>query len=203
MVLTIANRLCGSFLRSIGESSHERSVARCPTSRMSHVASGRPVEFTEAVVERRFEGLVREHQRAVFAYARSMTRSTALAEEATQDTFVRAWKYLDSFRGDGSLEGWLIRICRNCVFDLVQRESRADIVSLQPVVEAPDHRADIYGFLDGLSPADREILMICGVLGFDYDSASEILDIPIGTVRSRLSRARVHLGDAMREADVA
>lgn len=157
----------------------------------------------DAIVDRRFEDLVHEHHRAVFAHARSMTRSASLAEEATQDTFIRAWKYLDSFRGEGSFEGWLMRICRNCVFDLVRSESRADVVSLRPVIEAPDYRADVYEFLDGLASMDREILLICGVLGFDYESAASMLDVPIGTVRSRLSRARGHLSEAMREAEAA
>ncbi len=149
----------------------------------------------------RFERLVREHHRSVFAYARSMTRSVNLAEEATQDTFVKAWKHLDSFRGEGSLEGWLIRICRNCVFDLAKRERAGDVVSLQPAVTAPDHQSDLWAMIDTLSVDDREILVVCGVLGYDYESASTLLDVPIGTVRSRLSRARGRLSDVMHQAE--
>jgi len=153
------------------------------------------------MTDERFESLVKEHHRSVFTYARSMTRSVNLAEEATQDTFVKAWKHLDSFRGDGSIEGWLIRICRNCVFDLLKRERGGDVVSLQPVVAAPDHQSDLWSMIDSLSVVDREILVVCGVLGYDYESASALLDVPIGTVRSRLSRARARLSDVMDNAE--
>ena len=53
-------------------------------------------------------------------------RDRSLAEEAVQETFLRAWKYQDSFARRGSFEGWLIRICRNCVIDLAQRAARTD-----------------------------------------------------------------------------
>lgn len=151
--------------------------------------------------DERFERLVREHHRSVFAYARSMTRSDNLAEEATQDTFVKAWKHLDSFRGDGSLEGWLIRICRNCVYDISKRQSKGVVASLEPAVTAPDHQSELWSMIDMLSDDDREILVVCGALGYDYESASTLLDLPIGTVRSRLSRARARLSDVMQQAE--
>lgn len=151
--------------------------------------------------DERFERLVKEHHRSVFAYARSMTRSDNLAEEATQDTFVKAWKHLDSFRGEGSLEGWLIRICRNCVFDLARRQHTNDVISLRPVVETPDHQSELWAMIDTLADTDREILVVCGVLGYDYESAATLLDLPIGTVRSRLSRARGRLSDVMQRSE--
>lgn len=168
---------------------------------MADVASPLRSDFNGGMSDRHFDEMVRAHHRSVYAYARSMTRSNTLAEEATQDTFVKAWKYLDSFRGDGSQEGWLIRICRNCVLDLIAREAKADVVSLQPVVEPPDFQAEVFDVLDRLAASDREVLVICGVLGFDYETAASILDVPVGTIRSRLSRARAHLADSMREAE--
>ena len=151
--------------------------------------------------DERFEKLVKEHHRSVFAYARSMTQSVNLAEEATQDTFVKAWKHLDSFRGDGSFEGWLLRICRHCVFDISKRENSGVVVSLEPPVTVPDHQSDLWAMIDTLSVDDREILVVCGVLGYDYESAATLLDVPIGTVRSRLSRARARLSDVMEKAE--
>ena len=131
-----------------------------------------------------FERLVAEHHRAVFAYARSMTGSAVLAEEATQETFIRAWRYLDSFRGTGSREGWLIRICRRCALDLLHRERRHGARSLRPAAVQPDHRAELWLVLDSLPTADREVLTVCGILGYDYETAATVLELPIGTVRS-------------------
>lgn len=130
-----------------------------------------------------------------------MTRSEVLADEAVQETFIRAWRYLDSFRSDGTMEGWLIRICRRCVIDMVAREQRADVVTIRPAVQPPDRRPEVWALLDGLSAADREVLVICGVLGYDYQSAGTILDLPVGTVRSRLSRARARFRDAIESAE--
>ena len=147
-----------------------------------------------------FERLVRENQRAVRTYAQSIATTRTIAEDAVQDTFLRAWKYLDSFRGDGSVEGWLIRICRRCVFDLERREKRnRDLAEHHDtaVVEHPDHRSETLALLVSLPPEQREVIALCGLLGYDYSSASAILDVPVGTVRSRLHRARAALGASL------
>ena len=141
---------------------------------------------------------MRTHHRAVRTYARSMASSDALADDAVQETFLRAWRYLDSFRGSGSFEGWLIRICRRCIIDLEQRERRASAAALPaaPAV-APDYRSEIVSVMATLPPAHREVLVLCGVLGYDYDDAARVLDIPVGTVRSRLHRARTALAERL------
>lgn len=153
--------------------------------------------------ERKFEQLVEESHQAVFAYARSMTGSNTLAEDAVQETFLRAWRYLDSFRGQGSFEGWLIRICRRCVYDLAARESRAEVISLEPRVTEPDNRPEILMVLSSLAVEHREVLVVCGVLGYDYETAATVLDLPVGTVRSRLHRGRAALAAALEHENVA
>lgn len=153
-------------------------------------------------MERRFETLVRRHHVAVTAYARAMASSAALAEDAVQETFLRAWRYLDSFRGDGSFEGWLIRICRHCVIDLERTERRhARPVDL-PVAEVRDQgsTAELTDLMTTLPSEHREVLVLCAVLGYDYEAAAAVLDLPVGTVRSRLSRARKRLADDLRDA---
>lgn len=157
-----------------------------------------------AVRDRRFEQLVRAHQHAVRAYARSMASTPANADDAVQETFLRAWRYLDSFRGDGSFEGWLIRICRRCVIDVETRERRSADASAAAAAEAawhaaegPDERGETMALVAGLPPDQREVVVLCGVLGYDYESAAAVLDIPIGTVRSRLHRGRAALAQAL------
>ena len=146
-----------------------------------------------------FDELVRRHAGAVAAYARAITRNGWDAEEAVQETFLRAWKYLDTFDRRGSFEGWLIRICRNCVIDLAERDSRreqptADVIEL--AIE-PDHRGEVHDLLDRLPLPQREVLVLCGMFGYDYEAAAHILDVPVGTVRSRLSRARAGLAELL------
>ena len=129
-----------------------------------------------------------------------------MAEDATQETFLRAWRYLDSFRGTGSREGWLLRICRNSVYDLEAKErrgvpaDRADVIRLDrpgpaAAIAAPDadpglFESDVVELINQLPVDHREILVLCGVLGYSYEDAAAVLDVPVGTVRSRLSRAR-------------
>lgn len=145
--------------------------------------------------DRRFEELVRANQRAVRTYARSLASTPTIAEDATQETFLRAWRFLDSFRGEGSFEGWLLRICRNCLHDLEAKERRR-----LPLVEdacrlsvSPDHRHELLDVIERLPLDQREVIVVCGILGYDYESAAAVLDAPIGTIRSRLHRARTNL----------
>lgn len=152
-----------------------------------------------------FEQIVRTHADAVHAYARALSNDAWLAEEAVQVTFMRAWKYQDSFDGHGSYEGWLIRICRNVVFDLVKQ--RTHDRSLDQVTEQATDRdtdqtseAEIGDLIDHLPMAQREVLTLCGVMGYDYESAAELLGVPVGTVRSRLHRGRAALSTALDDA---
>jgi RNA polymerase sigma-70 factor, ECF subfamily len=158
--------------------------------------------LTSAVHDAHFERLVRDHHRAVHTYARSMASTPTIAEDAVQNTFLRAWKYLDSFRGNGSFEGWLIRICRRCIIDLENRQRRDTELAApqahQLHAHPPDNRAETLALIGDLPREQREVVVICGILGYDYDSAATILDIPVGTVRSRLHRGRAALAEALR-----
>ena len=142
---------------------------------------------------RAFDELVRQHAGAVTSYARAMCRDRWQAEEAVQETFLRAWKYQDSFAKRGSFEGWLIRICRNCVIDLAAREARAHDLEVVEIAVEPDRAGEVHDLLARLPTAQREVVLLCGVLGYDYESAATILDVPLGTIRSRLSRGRQSL----------
>ncbi len=142
---------------------------------------------------KRFEALVHAHAGAVSAYARAVAPDPWTAEDAVQETFLRAWKYLDSFRGQGSFEGWLIRICRNCIIDLV---THRPLVLDERLPERPapaDTTSEVYDLVERLPLEHREVVALCGLLGFDYASTAEILGVPVGTVRSRLHRARAIL----------
>lgn len=140
--------------------------------------------------DRQFDELVRAHAGAVSAYARAVAPDAWTAEDAVQETFLRAWKYLDSFRGSGSFEGWLIRICRNCIIDLAARRVPVPTETIPEQPEAPDTSHEIYELLGQLPIEQREVIALSGLLGYEYTAVAELLGIPVGTVRSRLHRAR-------------
>jgi RNA polymerase sigma-70 factor (ECF subfamily) len=152
-----------------------------------------------------FDELVRRHAGAVSAYARAMTRDRWEAEEAVQETFLRAWQYLHTFDDRGSFEGWLIRICRNRIIDLAQRNARHEhpVSEVADLPVPPDHRGELHDLLDRLPLPQREVLLLCGAFGYDYDAAASILDVPVGTVRSRLHRARQGLSALLDDTEAS
>jgi RNA polymerase sigma-70 factor (ECF subfamily) len=147
-----------------------------------------------------FDTMMRENIRSVTAFALSITSNPHLAEEAVQETFIRAWRYWPTFRHESAAISWLITICRRVVIDMAKK-SRVHEQLPDNVVEIRDHFAStaIYDMVRELPLPQREVVVLCAVLGFDYDSAATTLNIPIGTVRSRLARAREHLGRQLDE----
>ncbi|MEN9553075.1 MAG: hypothetical protein RLZ67_1073 [Actinomycetota bacterium] len=142
-----------------------------------------------------FDSVMRENLAAVSAYARSATSRSYIAEEAVQETFIRAWRYWPTFRNESSVLSWLITICRRVIIDLVQKDL---VVEELPAEIADNHdvyeQSAIQELISHLPLAQREVVVLCAVLGFDYETAATTLSIPVGTVRSRLARARESLG---------
>ncbi len=158
---------------------------------------GKPGPLTS---DRRFAHLLRAHTAPVAAYARATAPDTWTAEDAVQETLLRAWKYRDSFRATGSFEGWLIRICRHCLIDFAGRSAAQPTDEVPERAEHPDTLHDLYDLLGRLPIHQREVVALCGLLGYDYLGAAELLDVPIGTVRSRLHRARAAIAEQLVDA---
>ena len=152
-----------------------------------------------------FDRLSRNHHRELHVHCYRMLASFDEAEDAVQETFLRAWKYLDSFDARGSFEGWLIRICRNCLTDLAARrreDASLDAVTDVCVAIAPASGAlELEDLLHRLPLPQREVILLCAVLGYDYETAAALLGVPIGTVRSRVSRGRAALATMLERAD--
>jgi RNA polymerase sigma-70 factor (ECF subfamily) len=146
-----------------------------------------------------FEQVVRDHRVAVTAFARSHVRNAAMVDDIVQETFIRVWRYLPSYRNEGSFEGWIIRICRNVAHDYVRKNpERDELTDVHSTVEShPEVRTDVMSAIDQLSSDHRQVVTLCLLLGYSYEEAAEILSIPIGTVRSRISRARENLHDQL------
>ncbi len=159
--------------------------------------------------DQRFDELVRAHSPALVLFARSLARDRGAAEEAVQDTLVRAWRYLDSFDARGSFEGWLLRICRRVIIDhgaaATRRPLTIDATMLENVAPpvVPDASDDIIDLLRRLPTSHAEVLVITGVLGYSYDDAAAMLDVPIGTIRSRLARSRAALAELLAASNAA
>ena len=139
--------------------------------------------------------MMRDNIRGVSAFALSITSNPHTAEEAVQETFIRAWRYWPTFRNESTAISWLITICRRVVVDMARKQKLHDQLP-ENVIDIRDHFAStaIYELVRELPLPQREVVVLCAILGFDYESAAQSLDIPVGTVRSRLARAREQLG---------
>ena len=147
--------------------------------------------------DRRFARLMRDHAGPVAAYARAVAPDRWTADDAVQETFLRAWTYRDSFRASGSFEGWLIRICRNCLIDLASKTDDRPTDEVPEATETNDGLHELHDILDRLPVKQREVVAVCALLGYDYAGAAELLEVPIGTVRSRLHRARAAIAEQL------
>lgn len=153
-----------------------------------------------SMTDAKFEALVAASIGALGAYARALCGNVHDADDAVATTLERAWKYFDTFDHRGSFEGWLIRICRNCIIDQSRRRA---VVTVSEVVQPADESHGMIDLISALPVQQREVVVVCGLLGYDYESAAQLLDIPVGTVRSRLSRGRAALATLLERADTA
>jgi RNA polymerase sigma-70 factor (ECF subfamily) len=136
-------------------------------------------------------------------YARALTRASDQADDLVQDTLVRALSKLHLWQPGTDIRAWLFTIMHHQYINTVRREARAtatvDIEEISPKLVAttdPTARRQLVELERALArlPAEqREVVLLVGLEGMDYESVARILDVPIGTVRSRLSRGRASL----------
>ena len=168
---------------------------------------------------RAFNQLVDLYQRHVYNVCYRSLGSAADAEDATQDTFLSAFRHLGSFRGSAAeLRAWLIRVAVNACYDQLRRRQRRPATSLEAMQEdAPVHLPDaspgpesvtlnletahaIQVALNNLVPEQRIAVVLCDMQGLSYEEAAHAMGVELGTVKSRLSRARVRLRDLLSDA---
>jgi RNA polymerase sigma-70 factor (ECF subfamily) len=160
--------------------------------------------------------LYRRHGGLVYRFTLRMSRDTALAEEITQEVFLAMLSDMARFdAGRGALSTWLCGIARNQLWKHLDRGGNRDAVS-DPLDEegAPelesldDGPAELLlrqeavtlvrAGLDGLPDALREVVVLCALEEMSYENAAQVLGVPVGTVRSRLHRAKARLADLVR-----
>ena len=160
-----------------------------------------------------FTALVERHQTRVYNLALRMMGNPEDAADAAQDTFIHALRKLSDFRGDAAFTTWLHRITVNACYDILRKRRRQPMLHVvaddphSPPREAgppsPDHADEVSGSLDAhaalrLVPEEfRAVLILADVQDLPFQEIAEILDIPVGTVKSRAHRGRLALAKAM------
>jgi RNA polymerase sigma-70 factor, ECF subfamily len=153
-----------------------------------------------------FAALIRSVDEGLRALAYRLLGDRDRMDDALQEAYVRAFRGLPRFRGDSALATWLYRIVYNVCQEELRRSSRFRVV--EPAREAQDPasvaetvevRAGLVAALAALAPEDRAAVLLVDAQGFDYRAAAEILDVPEGTIASRLNRARALLRSALAE----
>jgi len=161
-----------------------------------------------------FEKLVLEYEKSVYNIALRMTGNSEDASDMTQEAFIKAYNSLQSFRGDSKFSVWLYRIATNVCLDFLRSRSRKPTVSLsvednegeevqldvadesqspELLLDRQMTRESVRRGLETLSPEYRQILLLREIRGLSYDEISQALGLEVGTVKSRIFRARKKL----------
>jgi len=159
--------------------------------------------------EAAFAEIVHHFQRRVYRVAYALTRNAADADDLAQETFVRAYQAIGRFRVGEPMYPWLSRITVNLAYSLFRRRRRRPETAIEPLVEAgrqfgveddpAEHAAEserharLAEAFGALSPEHRAVLTLRVVEDMTYDEIARTLNVPVGTVMSRLSRARTEL----------
>lgn len=147
-----------------------------------------------------------EHLPALHRYALSLARNFHAAEDLVHDTVVKAYSSADKFQPGSNFRAWLFTILRNTFYSGIRKQKHEvadpDGLHAATLVTQPEHdgRLAMTEFLNAfaqLSPQHRDIVTLVGVSGHSYGAASGIIGIPVGTAKSRLSRARALLTETM------
>ncbi|MCA0361474.1 MAG: sigma-70 family RNA polymerase sigma factor [Armatimonadetes bacterium] len=166
-----------------------------------------------------FDQLVLKYEARAYQYAFRLTRDPEQAGDVVSDAFLRVYSALKNFRGQSAFSTWLYRIVTNCFLDRKKRDKDGNNVSLDSSVNIGDGEVERQYEDDSDGPAEiaernaretaiqdalgsmpeyqRAMLIMYHVEGLSYEEISDALDLPIGTVKSRLNRARVALREQL------
>jgi RNA polymerase sigma-70 factor (ECF subfamily) len=139
--------------------------------------------------------LVQRTQPDVWRFCAAIVGAAA-ADDATQDTFIRAWKGVHNFEGKSSAKTWLFAIAKRVCFDADRRSQRAPRATARiPDAGGGDHeeRVALEDLMARLAPDRRAAFVLTQLLGLSYEDAARVCGCPVGTIRSRIARARAEL----------
>lgn len=147
-----------------------------------------------------------EHLGPMRAFAMSLCRNSALADDLVQESLVKAWSNLDSFKPGTNMRAWLFTILRNTYYSLHRKRKREvediDGVHAESLSQKPDHDGrlvmnDFNKAFDKLTDEQREALILVGASGLTYEEAAEACGVAVGTIKSRVNRGRARLAELM------
>jgi len=166
-----------------------------------------------------FNDLVERHRQRAYHYAYRLTKNADEAADVVAEAFLRVFRSLESFKGESSFTTWLYRIETNCFLDMRKRANSRPTVSLDETLQVSDGQVEmqiiddrdsahdhvemgerltaIEGAMKCLPEHQRAILMMYHAESMSYEDIAETLRLPIGTVKSRLNRARLSLRDLL------
>ncbi len=160
-----------------------------------------------------FEALVRQHERMVYNLALRTLGNDSDAQDASQEAFIKAWTGLGSFRGDSKFSVWLYRLVSNVCMDMLRRrknealsltvsdDDRGETIldipdessSPQSLLEKKELREDIQSAINSLPEDYRRVILLRELADLSYEEIAKVLGLDIGTVKSRIFRARKKL----------
>lgn len=166
-----------------------------------------------------FEAEFLPHIDSLYNFATFLEQNEEIAKDLLQETYLRAYKFINYYERGTNAKAWLIRILKNTFINEYRKKSKApqrvtfeetyqQVDDSSDDVQNVDLREEVYNALVGdeitsavnALPVDyRLIILLCDVEGFKYDEIAKIIDVPIGTVRSRLHRARNMLKDKLKD----
>jgi RNA polymerase sigma-70 factor (ECF subfamily) len=168
----------------------------------TNIKTGKEKEFLEEAVP---------HMNFLYSFARHLTGNPNDADDLVQDTYLKAYKFWDKYEKGTNIRAWLFRIMKNSYINRYRKEVKEPnlvdfdeiqdfYTSLKEVTnDEQDLEAKIFGgildddvskALDSLPPDFKTVVILCDIEGLSYDEIADFIDIPVGTVRSRLHRGR-------------
>jgi RNA polymerase sigma-70 factor (ECF subfamily) len=160
--------------------------------------------------DRAFETLVRTHADAVYGHAFRFFGDQASAEDATQEVFIKMFRSLATFDGRSAFSTWLFRVTRNVCLDIARAGKKHPVPTDLAQIEAPttrDFSDDVVmtnvveAAIRALPPEERDALGAVTLYGMSYQEAAETFEVPVGTVKSRVFRARRTLAHILEPAE--
>ena len=163
-----------------------------------------------------FEQLIGPLEQLVWRICWHYTGNREAAEDCGQETMIRIWRNLESYRGDCALESWIYRIAANCCMDYLRKKKRDQSVSMEPLREqgfdpadpspgtedrvvSEDEHQRLRKAITQLPDEQREALILTQLEKISYEEAAQMLGVSEGTVKSRVNRAKARLKEILSE----
>ncbi|HJP84181.1 MAG TPA: sigma-70 family RNA polymerase sigma factor [Fimbriimonadaceae bacterium] len=168
-----------------------------------------------------FDQLMKRHEAKAYQYALKLTKHAEEARDVVSEGFIRVFRAINQFRSNSAFSTWLYRILRNCFLDMRKRKSLRIVASLDAVKETDEgdiqiqpidqsrspydqaarreHSLQVRAAIQGLTEIQRSMIYLYHAEQMSYEEIASRLDLPVGTVKSRLNRARIALKDIFRK----